>query len=186
MPEGDADRIRGYLCHLVEHARSKGEPRFSVAAGEICGALGLNDSNAILDICEVLKTQKSSAVAGAELLCQTGTGQRVDSVFLFKVNQTGQAVRDRNLLASKNAAYGMYFLENSVLSVLRDAAPKYLGPADISGRTKIFGKNLKIEGKEKVTSHSIIAGILAKLYCDDRVDYKYRGRWRLKSAETGD
>ena len=186
MPEGDADRIREYLCHLAEHARSKGEPRISVAAGEIRDTLRLNDSNAILDICEVLKTQKSSASAGAELLCQTGTGQRLDSVFLFKVNQTGQAVRDRNLLASKNAGYGMYFLENAVLSVLRDAIPNYIGPAEISRRAKIFGTNLEIDSKEKVTSHSVVSGILAKLYRNNRLDYKYRVGWRLKSEEAGD
>ena len=75
----------------------------------------------------------------------------------------------------------MDYLEQAVLAVLREAAPDYLGPAAISEQTGIFGESLKIDGKEKVTSHSIVEGVLAKLYFDDRLDYKYRVGWRLKT-----
>lgn len=77
-------------------------------------------------------------------------------------------------MARNHAKCGMYFLEKAILSVLRDAFPNYVGPAEISRRTNIFGENLIIDGTEKVTSHSITGGILAKPYLDERLDYKYR------------
>ena len=85
MPKGDADRIREYLCQLVEHARSNEEPRISMAAGEIRDALGLNHPDANIDICQVLNTDKFRAEAGVELLCRAGPGQGASSVFLFNI-----------------------------------------------------------------------------------------------------
>ena len=85
MPQGDAARIREYLCQLVEHARSEEEPRISVAAGEIRDALGLNHPDAIIDICQVLNTEKFSAEARVELLCKAGPREGATSVFLFNI-----------------------------------------------------------------------------------------------------
>ena len=184
MPEGDAKRIREYLCQLVEHARTNGEPRISVAAGEIRDAMGLSHSDAIIDICQVLKTQILREEARVEFLCKAGPKEGVRTVFLFKILEAGRVAQGTSPVARNHAKCGMYFLEKAVLSVLRDAFPKYVGPAEISWCTKIFGENLKIDGKEKVTSHSIAEGILAKLYLDGRLDYKYRAGWRLKSGET--
>ncbi len=182
MPDGDAKRIREYLCQLVEHARSREEPRISVAAGEIRNAMGLNHSNAIIDICQVLKTQVFHEEAQLEFLCKAGPEEGASTVFLFNILKTGGIVQDKSSIAHKHARYGMYFLEQAVLSVLRESAAVHVGPAHIGERAMIFGKSLKIDGKEKVTSHSIVAGILAKLYCDGRLDYEYRDGWRLKSA----
>lgn len=89
MPEGDAKRIRKYLCQLVEDARSSEEPRISVAVGEIRDALGLNHPNAIIDICQVLKTQIFREEARVEFLCKAGPEEGVRTVFSFNILKTG-------------------------------------------------------------------------------------------------
>ena len=86
MPDGAADRIRKYLCNQVEVARSKGEPRFCVAVSEIRDALGFSGTNSIIDICQVLDTQKFRTAAGVEFLCKPGPKQGVDTVYLFKIH----------------------------------------------------------------------------------------------------
>ena len=133
MPEGDAKRIREYLCQLVEHARSEEEPIISMAAGEIRDALGLNHPNAIIDICQVLNTQIFHEDARVQFLCKVGPEEGASTVFLFNILKAGQVVHEKSSIARKHAEYGMYFLEQSVLSVLRDAAPDYLWPAAIGG-----------------------------------------------------
>ena len=82
-------------------------------------------------------------------------------------------------MSYEQARRGMDYLEQAVLAVLREAAPNYLGPAAISEQTGIFGESLEIDGTEKVTSHSIVGGILAKLYSDGHLKYKYDTGWRL-------
>ena len=86
MPIGDAARIRRYLCQLVEDARSASAPRISLCVGAVRDNLGLDYSDAILDICQVLETCKFQTEARVELLYRTDQPRcGVNSIFRFNV-----------------------------------------------------------------------------------------------------
>ena len=86
MPIGDAARIRKHLRQLVEDARSAADPRISLRVGAVRDDLGLDYSEAILDICQVLETRKFQTEARVELLYRTNRPRcGVDSVFRFNV-----------------------------------------------------------------------------------------------------
>ena len=57
MPEGDAERIRGYLVEQVDLARSRGDREVEFRFGEIASALDLQYGDRHIDIRQVLDTQ---------------------------------------------------------------------------------------------------------------------------------
>ncbi len=86
MPIGDAAKIRKYLCQLVEGSRSAGAPRICLRVGTIRDDLGLDYSDAILDICQVLETQEFQTEARVELLERSEQPRcGADSTFRFNV-----------------------------------------------------------------------------------------------------
>ena len=72
MPRGDAARIRAYAVGLVDGARTAGETRVTVRAGDVREALELDHRNAIIDICQVLGTRKLQGEARAQSGPQLG------------------------------------------------------------------------------------------------------------------
>ena len=65
MPIGDANRIRKYLCELVEEARRAGEQKITFRAGDIHRDLHL--SNAHPNVCQVLEGETFHAMAGVQI-----------------------------------------------------------------------------------------------------------------------
>ena len=86
MPVGDAARIRKHLRQLVEDARSEGAPSISLHVGAVRDDLGLDYSDAILDICQVLETGKFQTEARVKFVHRTNRPRcGVNSVFKFNV-----------------------------------------------------------------------------------------------------
>ena len=85
MPFGDAARIRHHVRGLVEAACLAGDTSVTLRAGEIRDALGLNYSDAIIDVCQVLETRKFRTENGVELVDKTGPRQGAGSIFRFSL-----------------------------------------------------------------------------------------------------
>ncbi len=66
MPQGDADRIRGYLDRQVKKARENGQTTIIFRAGDVHQALGV--TNAYRNVCQVLKGRKFRWLAQVELM----------------------------------------------------------------------------------------------------------------------
>ena len=82
--KGFADNVRRHLIGRVEEARANGESTIAFQVGAIREALGTNDSNDVLDICQVLETEKAWEMAGIEVL-ERGQGRRLDSTYRFRI-----------------------------------------------------------------------------------------------------
>ena len=83
MPEGNAESIGRHLCQIVEGARSLGIPGVGIRAGNVRDATVLEYPDAIIDICQVLETQKFRREARVKFLNKTGPSQGVDTVYWF-------------------------------------------------------------------------------------------------------
>ena len=66
MAEGDARRIRLYLCGQVELARVRGDKTVTFRAGDVHKALGLE--NRMPNVCQVLKGRQFHEAARVDLL----------------------------------------------------------------------------------------------------------------------
>lgn len=82
--EGFADSVLCFIIDKVEEARANGESTISFRAGTIREAVGTGDRNDVLDICQVLKTQKAWDAAGIEIL-EPGQGTRLDTTYRFRI-----------------------------------------------------------------------------------------------------
>ena len=85
MPLGDAAKIHRYLGELVIAARGAGSRRISFRAGDVRDALELNHAAALLDVCQVLDTQKFQDEVGVTFLNKTGPGCGVSSTYRFSI-----------------------------------------------------------------------------------------------------
>ena len=86
MPTGDAERIHCYVGQRVEDARAKGETTLAIRVGDVRDGMGLNYSDAIIDICQVLETQKFEDEACVKFLDRTGPRQGANTVFRFEIH----------------------------------------------------------------------------------------------------
>ena len=85
MPrQGFADNVRRFIIDRVEEARANGDSTIDFQVGAIREALGTGDRNDVLDICQVLETQKAWEMAGIEVL-EPGQGRRLDSTYRFRI-----------------------------------------------------------------------------------------------------
>ncbi len=64
MPEGDAQRIRRYLCEKVASARERGDETIIFCSGDVHKALDL--TAAMRNVCQVLKGRMFHEEAGVE------------------------------------------------------------------------------------------------------------------------
>lgn len=71
MAEGDAERIRLYLCDQVDLARSRGDKTLAFRAGDVHKALGFE--NRMPNVCQVLKSTQFHEA------CRVGTVRRICS-----------------------------------------------------------------------------------------------------------
>lgn len=98
-----ADRIRQYVLETyILPARSQGQERVTLRAGDIHQALGL--SNALPAVCASIGSNKFSALAQITLVDRTGPANGSNVYFSFKLNQTPPAsspTKYRSDLASK-------------------------------------------------------------------------------------
>lgn len=85
MPIGDAARIHRFCRGEVALAREDGDPELRIHVGSIRDALGLDFSNAALDICNVLETQKFAQEARVDLLGKSGPAAGLETVYRFRV-----------------------------------------------------------------------------------------------------
>ena len=85
MPEGDADRIRTYLCEQVERARCERKVWTCFRIGDVRETMGLSYADAAIDIGQVLKTRTFREQAQVECLDKVGSGESLSSAFLFKI-----------------------------------------------------------------------------------------------------
>ena len=61
MPAGDADRIRRYLCDVVNETRLAGKSKITLRAGDVHSELGLVNSHP--NVCQVLKGKRFHSLA---------------------------------------------------------------------------------------------------------------------------
>ena len=85
MPAGDAAEIRRYTGQLVQVARSEGEARLSIRVGDVRDELGLDYSDAAIDICQVLETGIFRDQAGVEFVEKSGPKQGVNTIYRFRI-----------------------------------------------------------------------------------------------------
>lgn len=84
MREGFADDVRRFIIDKVGEARANGESTIAFRVGTIRESVGTGDRNDVLDICQVLKTQKAWDAAGIEIL-ELGQGTRLDTTYRFRI-----------------------------------------------------------------------------------------------------
>ena len=85
MPRGDADKVHKYAGQLVRDARSNGEKEIVIRVGDIRDALGLNYSDAAIDICQVLETQRFQRENGVLFDSKSGPKQGVGTDYMFRI-----------------------------------------------------------------------------------------------------
>lgn len=85
MPYGDAARIHRHIHHIVRKAREANERVIVIRAGDVCDALRFSHSNAVLDVCQVLETQKLRREAGLVFLDEPPRQQNVEARYRFRV-----------------------------------------------------------------------------------------------------
>ena len=85
MPRGDADKIHKHCETLTREARDAGKEDISIRVGDVRDALGLDYSDAGIDICQVLDTAKFRANSGVALMEKTGPKQGMSTVYRFNL-----------------------------------------------------------------------------------------------------
>ena len=85
MPIGDADKIHKHCENLAQEARDAGADTISIRVGDVRDALDLRYSDAAIDICQALDTQKFSANARVAFIRKTGANQGMSTVYRFRV-----------------------------------------------------------------------------------------------------
>ena len=85
MPRGDADKVHMHAGQLVRNARANGEGLIVFRVGDIRDALGLNYSDAAIDICQVMETQRFQGENGVSLVSKTGPKQGVNTEYTFRI-----------------------------------------------------------------------------------------------------
>lgn len=85
MPRGDAARIHRHCRELVARARQAGKTTVTIEVSAVRENLGLRHSDAALDICQVLETEKFQKEAAATALGKKGPRQGVSTVYRFSI-----------------------------------------------------------------------------------------------------
>ena len=85
MPIGDADKIHKHCEILTREARDAGKDAISIRVGDVRDALGLDYSDAGIDICQVLDTAKFRANSRVRLIRKSGPNQGMGTVYRFKL-----------------------------------------------------------------------------------------------------
>ena len=85
MPVGDAAKIRRHTVQLVQVARSEGEARFNIRVGDVRDELGLDYSDAAIDICQVLETGIFRDQARVEFIGKSGPRQGVNTTYRLRI-----------------------------------------------------------------------------------------------------
>ena len=85
MPRGDADKVHWYVGGLIRKARRAGETHINIRVRDVRDDIGAHDSNAAMDICEVLETLKFRNNTRAVIVNKTGPKQGLDTVYSFQL-----------------------------------------------------------------------------------------------------
>lgn len=83
MAQGNAAKVRHYVCGEASDARAGGEREIFIATSDVRDALSLPGEAVLTDINQALQTQKLEREAGVEFVSMTGLGR--DSVYRFRV-----------------------------------------------------------------------------------------------------